>query len=86
MIVFVRRKEERKMTVFLICVVVIALALLLIGAAFKLTGAIIKLLWWLFVKLPVSMVVGGLGLCMCFTVIFFPIGLALLKAAGHILV
>ena len=74
------------MTVFLVCVVLIAVALLLIGAAFKLTGAILKFLWWLIVKLPVSMVVGGLGVCMCFTIILFPLGLALLKAAGHILV
>ncbi|MDO4493059.1 MAG: hypothetical protein Q4C53_04130 [Clostridia bacterium] len=56
----------------------ILLVLFLGGAlslAFRLTGALIAALLWLFVKIPLALVFWVLGLALCCTLILIPLGL-----------
>lgn len=58
----------------------------LFGVAFFFTGAIFSVLFYLLIKIPVAILLAGLGLVMCCTIILIPAGLAFFAAAGRMLI
>lgn len=69
-------------------VFLIGLALLscLLWLGFKLTGALLSACIWLFVEVPLSFAVWGIGLACCCTIILIPVGLWLFKTGFKLLV
>lgn len=67
---------------FLFCLVILTL---LFGVAFKLTGALLKACLWLFIFLPIGLVLWCLGIVCCCTLILIPIGLWLFKTGVHVI-
>ena len=53
---------------------------------FKITGALLSACIWLFVLLPVSIVLMVLGIALCCTIILIPVGVLLLKMGCRVLV
>ncbi|MGN0395407.1 MAG: hypothetical protein ACI4EF_08595 [Coprococcus sp.] len=58
----------------------------LFGIAFKLAGTLLKASLWLFMLLPIGIILFSLGLvCIC-TIILIPIGIKLFKAGLHVII
>lgn len=57
-----------------------------LGAAFAITGTLLKALIWLCVSLPVSLILFALGLAFCCTILLIPVGIYLIKAGARVLV
>lgn len=53
---------------------------------FKITGAMLSMALWLFVRLPLAIVLFGIGIAFCVTIIFIPLGLGCLRAAGRVVI
>ncbi len=66
-------------------IVILAVLALLFGIGYIVTGVILKALIWLGVLLPISILLFGLGIICCCTIILIPVGLKLFEAALHIL-
>ena len=64
-----------------------ALALLtaLLWVGFKITGALLMACLWLFVLLPVALLLFVLGLVCCCTILLIPLGVWLLKTGVSVL-
>ncbi|MDO5573708.1 MAG: hypothetical protein Q4G60_06990 [bacterium] len=58
---------------------------LMIWIGFKLTGAVFGALIWLFIKLPIALVLIALGIVCCCTIILIPVGVGLFKSAGWLM-
>ncbi|MDO4616927.1 MAG: hypothetical protein Q4B03_05665 [Lachnospiraceae bacterium] len=58
----------------------------LLWIGFKLTGALLLAFVWLFIKLPLSILIGGLGLLCCCTILLIPVGWMLMKSGMRILI
>lgn len=71
------------MIVFFACLILITG---LLGLAFKLTGALLKACLWLFIFVPVSIVLFVVGLVCCCTLLFIPVGIALLKQGARLII
>ena len=56
-------------------IAVIIGVLILFGIALKLTGAFLKAVLWLCVKLPIGLLLCALGIVLCCTIIFIKPGL-----------
>ncbi|MBU5431311.1 hypothetical protein [Intestinimonas sp. MSJ-38] len=54
----------------------IALAILtgLFWIGYHVTGALLSAAIWLFIKLPFAIILGGLGLVCCITILLIPLG------------
>lgn len=52
----------------------ISLLCLVLKLVFKLTGALVSLAFWIFVKLPVGVLLVVLGIVLCCTLLLIPIG------------
>ena len=74
---------QEKMISFIICLLILTI---LFGLAFKLTGALLKACFWLFISLPIGLVLGGLGIVCCCTIILIPVGIGLFKAGIHVII
>ncbi|MCI5493772.1 MAG: hypothetical protein MR425_06550 [Lachnospiraceae bacterium] len=59
---------------------------LLLGLAFKLTGALLKACLWLFVFVPVGLFLACLGILCCCTLILIPVGISLLKTCMRVII
>ncbi len=72
----------------MIVVLLTVLLVILIGGivVFWLTGAFLATLFWLFVKLPLGLLLIALGLGLCCTLILCPIGWRLLKRGFRMVV
>ena len=64
-----------------ILMLVLAILSVLLWIGFKITGALLAACIWLFIKVPVALVLGIVGIALCCTLIFIPIGKRLVKAA-----
>ena len=66
----------------LIFIIMLVLGLLsfLLWVGFKLTGALLSACIWLFVKVPIALVLGLLGVVFCCTLILIPVGVKLVKS------
>lgn len=67
--------------------IIIGLALLtfLFWLIFHVTGALLSAAIWLFVKLPLAIILACLGLVCCVTILLIPIGGKCFRFAGSIL-
>lgn len=52
---------------------------------FTITGAILGMIFWVCVKLPLAIFFGSLGLALCLTIFLFPLGKGCFDIAGDIL-
>jgi len=67
---------------------IIGLAILsgLLWVGWKCTGALLSILIWLVVKVPLFLVFSILGVAFCVTLIFIPVGMKCFKTGVKILV
>ena len=67
--------------------IIIGLAILtfMFWLSFHITGALLSAAIWLFIKLPVSLLIGCLGLIFCVTILLIPLGIKCIKLAWSIL-
>lgn len=70
------------MLTFMICLVILAV---LFWLGFAITGALLKACLWLFILLPIGLVLCVLGLALCCTLILIPIGAKLFMAGLHVI-
>lgn len=70
------------MEIIIITLIVLALLLWL---GFHLTGALLSALFWLFVRLPLALLVFCLGIALCATLLLIPLGLKCFRLALEIL-
>ena len=48
--------------------------------AYKITGAILKACVWLLILLPIGLILSGVGVIFCCTIILIPVGIGIIKA------
>ena len=67
--------------------VIICLALLavLFWLGFAITGALLKACLWLFILLPIGVVLCVLGAALCCTLILIPVGVKVFMAGIHVI-
>lgn len=67
--------------------IIIGLAILtfMFWLAFHITGALLSAAIWLFVKLPLALLIGCLGLVLCITILLIPLGIKCFKFALSII-
>ena len=65
----------------LIIMLILAILSFLLWVGFKITGALLSACFWLFIKVPIALVLGLLGVVLCCTLILIPIGAKLIKLA-----
>ncbi len=58
----------------------------LLSFAFSICGELIKAVLWLCIEVPISCVLFALGIACCCTIILIPVGLALFKCGGSLLI
>ncbi|MDO5154626.1 MAG: hypothetical protein Q4D51_01550 [Eubacteriales bacterium] len=66
--------------------IVLILLTVLFWLAYHITGAILKACFWLFVRLPITLITWVLAVACCCTLILIPVGLWLFKLGGKILI
>lgn len=70
----------------IILILTLLIVTFLLGLAFKLTGALLKAVLWLFFLLPLGIFLACLGIICCCTIILIPVGIALFKAVVRVIV
>lgn len=65
---------------------VLGILSLFFGGAYFITGAIFKALVWLFVMVPVALLLWAVGLACCCTLILIPVGIRLFWTGCRVLV
>ncbi|MCI5614613.1 MAG: hypothetical protein MR356_09805 [Agathobacter sp.] len=70
----------------LLTILILALLTFLLGLAFKLTGAVLKAVLWVFIFLPIALVLWALAVVCCCTLILIPVGVFLFKAGMKLLI
>ena len=58
----------------------------MLWVGFKLTGALLAACVWLFIQLPIAMIIMALGFVFCCTLLLLPVGIGCMKAGIRILV
>ena len=67
-------------------ILILALLTFLLRLAFKLTGAVLKAVLWVFIFLPIALVLWALAVVCCCTLILIPVGVFLFKAGMELLI
>ena len=70
----------------LLTILILVLLTFLLGLAFKLTGAVLKAVLWVFIFLPIALVLWALAVVCCCTLILIPVGVFLFKAGMKLLI
>lgn len=67
--------------------IIIGLAVLtfLFWIGFHVTGALLPAVIWLFIKLPIAILLGCVGLALCITILLIPLGVKCFKFAFSVL-
>ena len=67
--------------------IIIGLAVLtfLFWIGFHVTGALLSAVIWLFVKLPIAILLGCVGFALCITILLIPLGVKCFKFAFGVL-
>ena len=52
---------------------------------FHVTGALLSAVIWLFIKLPIAILLGCVGLALCITILLIPLGVKCFKFAFSVL-
>lgn len=60
--------------------------MMLFGVAFKITGALLKACVWLFIFLPIGVMLGCLGIICCCTILLIPVGVGIIKMAARVII
>ncbi len=55
------------------------------GIAFMITGALLSAAIWLFIKLPLGLMIAALGLALCCTILLIPVGISLIGVGGRLI-
>ena len=61
---------------FILCLLILTI---LFGIAYKITGAILKACVWLLILLPIGLILSGVGVIFCCTIILIPVGIGIIK-------
>ena len=67
-------------------IIVLGIFSLFFGGAYLITGAIFKAFIWLFILVPVALLLWAIGLVCCCTLILIPVGMKLFTAGCRVLV
>ena len=67
-------------------IIVLTVFTFLFWLGFHITGALLTAAIWLFIKLPIALLLGGLGLGLCLTILFIPLGIKCFRFALNMLV
>ena len=70
------------MITFMIC---LALLAVLFWVGFAVTGALLKACLWLFILLPIGVLLCVMGAVLCCTLILIPLGAKVFKAGIHVI-
>ena len=67
--------------------IIVGLALLtfLFWLGFHITGALLSAAIWLFIKLPIAIFLGCIGLALCITILLIPLGIKCFKFAFSVI-
>ena len=67
--------------------IIIGLAVLtfLFWIGFHVTGALLSAVIWLFIKLPIAILLGCVGLALCITILLIPLGVKCFEFAFSVL-
>lgn len=74
------------MILFLLCLIVFAVLSLLLWIGFTITGGLLLTGFWLFVKVPLALILFFLAVIFCLTIILIPLGIVLFKAGLRLLI
>ncbi|MGN0276453.1 MAG: hypothetical protein ACI4CZ_04590 [Hominisplanchenecus sp.] len=66
-------------------IIILALLTFLFWLGFHITGALLSAAVWLFIKLPIALLIGCLGLVLCITILLIPLGMKCFKFAFRVL-
>lgn len=69
---------------FLGMLLIFAMFIFIIAFAFSAAGLLLRILYFVCIALPLSILLGVLGILLCCTIIGIPLGLACLKGAGSL--
>ena len=58
----------------------------LLWVGFKLTGAVLMAVLWLFVKIPIGLIALAIGIICCCTLILIPVGICLFKVGASLII
>ena len=61
--------------------ILLTLLTFLFWLGFHITGALLSAAIWLFIKLPIAVILGCLGLILCITMLLIPLGIKCFKFA-----
>ena len=70
----------------LFTIILLIVISLLVGMAFSITGALLTGLIWLIVKIPIGLILIGLGAVMCCTILLIPRGLGMIKGGVKLII
>lgn len=71
-----------RMITFMICLVLLSV---LFWVGFTVTGALLKACLWLFILLPIGVVLCVMGAVLCCTLILIPLGAKVFMAGIHVI-
>ena len=74
------------MIIFLLCLIVFAVLLLLLWIGFTITGGLLLTGFWLFIKVPLALILFFLAVIFCLTIILIPLGSVLFKVGLRLLI
>ena len=74
------------MIIFLLCLIVFAVLSLLLWIGFTITGGLLLTGFWLFVKVPLALILFFLAVIFCLTISLIPLGIVLFKAGLRLLI
>ena len=74
------------MIIFLLCLIVFAVLSLLLWIGFTITGGLLLTGFWLFVKVPLALILFFLAVIFCLTIILIPLGIVLFKVGLRLLI
>ncbi len=66
-------------------ILVLALLTFLLWLGFHITGALLSASIWLFIKLPIAVLVGCLGFVLCITILLILLGIKCFKFAFNVI-
>uniref|UniRef100_UPI003FEF22B5 hypothetical protein n=1 Tax=Candidatus Ventrimonas sp. TaxID=3048889 RepID=UPI003FEF22B5 len=65
--------------------IVLAALTILFWIGYHVTGALLAAAIWLFIKLPIAVLLGCFGFALCITILLIPLGMKCFKAAFSVL-
>lgn len=74
------------MILFFLFVIVFAVLGLLLWIGFTITGGLLLTGFWLFIKVPLAIILFLVAICLCLTIILLPLGILCFRAGLKLLV